>query len=126
MNIRTVACTLLAASLLAACGTGTVQRTVTVTAGPQGSAPISADERYLAAIRSKDSSIVAKSSDADLISLAHKACGVFESGVTVKEYVEYFASQYANDPEMLKLAAYVGGGAISFYCPQFQSQLDSL
>ena len=58
--------------------------------------------------------------------MGHKACEVFDSGITVSEYVAYFVKEYANDPDMSTFAAYVGGAAIAVYCPEYRGQVNAL
>lgn len=137
MNLKTaMAASTVIGLTMTACAVPTAQPTVTVTASaavpPPSPAQVdsgtdsSADAQYIRLMRRKPNTYVDTATDAQLIELGHKACGVFDSGTTVREYAEYFVSKYPNDAEMRTFAAYIAGAAIASYCPEYQPQVDAL
>lgn len=119
---------------LAACAPSTTSSpAVTVTqtqSAPEPVQTMSLDEKVVDVARSQGNSYIANLSDSAILEITGQVCQILDSGVTVRQLVTELAKSLANDgvtdPEQFRAVGTLLGVAVAAYCPQYESQVQSI
>lgn len=130
-TISAVALSAVALFGLGACATeASPAPTVTVTAKPPAPpAPeLSAEDLYVANLRSQGNYYVDNNTDTDLINLGYTLCGELDSGYTVMEVIDSLiaSGNFNGDPEAIEFSGLVIGAAVRDLCPEYAYQIEAL
>jgi len=88
------------------------------------SAQSTEEDDYITRVRSVDNSIIAGTSNKDLINLGHNVCDVLDQGYTVSMVVEYMATNgNLTTDEEYRYAGLVIGAAATALCSEYESQV---
>lgn len=127
-TISAIALSAVALFGLAACSSEpTAAPTVTVTAEPP--APeLSAEDLYVANLRSQDNYYADNNTDNDLINLGYSLCSELDAGYTVVDVINALISEnFGNgDTEAIEFAGLVIGAAVRDLCPEYAYQIEAL
>ena len=123
--------------LISACGGAggaspvvTVTATQTETAQPVQTQPTTEDQDYmfLEAIRNSNITWLMQANTSDLLDLAHQACNILDSGVTLDQLIAGLAQSFVeqgmtSDPELYRGTGFLLAAAVNVYCPQYGNQI---
>jgi hypothetical protein len=132
--MKKIAIAFVAVVTLAACAPATTSTpTVTVTQTQAAPAPVETqtlDQKVVEVARLQGNSYIANISDSEILSLTHQVCPILDQGVSMKELVVSLATGLARDgvtdPEAMRAVGIILGVAVAAYCPQYESQVQSL
>jgi PBP1b-binding outer membrane lipoprotein LpoB len=84
---------------------------------------LTVEEQYILHINSFDNYYISTTSDADLVSLGKQTCTVLDSGYTIEELVNDFAtsSSFTEDAQFEFIGLVIGSG-IKFFCPEYMTE----
>ena len=121
---------LFAAFLLAGCGTTAeepqpvVTKTVTETPSPEPVVEMTDEEMFLLNLQASDNPFVYGMDESAALDVAYSTCDLLDSGITVDEVVESFATSGDFSIDQMGAAGYIMGSAIAALCPQHKWQVD--
>ena len=125
-----------AALVLAGCSTSTPVAVQTVTQTQVAPAPVvtpptqTLDEKVVEVLHSQNNVYLDRISDDELLSLSKQVCPILDKGMTVRELiiglVQNLNGQGVTDQEAMKGMGMIVGVAVAAYCPQYDSQVQSL